>query len=67
VLYRDITRGRRRAAHRDYHAGRPENLNPERPDFKFSYSYPQEPDEPFAILEHLSSNTLLEPPVLRRK
>jgi hypothetical protein len=43
------------------------NPNLGRPDFKFSYSYPKELDEPFAILEHLPSNTLLKPPALRRK
>ena len=43
------------------------NPNLGRPDFEFSYKYPKELDEPFAILEHLPSNPLLKPPVLRRQ
>jgi len=43
------------------------NPNLGRPDFEFSYSYPQELDEPFAILEHLPFNTRLKPPVLQRR
>jgi hypothetical protein len=43
------------------------NPNLGRPDFKFSYSYPKELDEPFATLEHLPHNRLLKPPVLRRQ
>jgi hypothetical protein len=42
------------------------NPNLGRPDFKFSYSYPKELAEPFAILEHLPSNPSLEPPKLKR-
>lgn len=38
-----------------------------RPDFEFSYNYPKELDQPFAILEHLPHNPLLKPPVLRRQ
>lgn len=38
-----------------------------RPDFEFSYKYPKELDEPFAILEHLPSNPLLTPPKLKRR
>ena len=40
------------------------NPNLGRPDFEFSYSYPKELDEPFAILEHLSHNPSLKPPKL---
>ncbi|GEM_PF-5967978 len=43
------------------------NPNLGRPDFEFSYKQPKELDEPFAILEHLSSNPMLKPPVLRRR
>jgi putative transposase len=43
------------------------NPNLGRPDFQFSYSFPKELDEPFAILEHLPFNRLLKPPVLRRQ
>jgi hypothetical protein len=43
------------------------NPNLGRPDFKFSYSFPKELDEPFATLEHLPHNRLLKPPVLRRQ
>ncbi len=38
------------------------NPNLGRPDFKFSYSYPKELDEPFAILEHLPFDPLPKPP-----
>jgi hypothetical protein len=41
------------------------NPNLGQPDFKFSYHYPEDLDEPFAILEHLSSNPLLKPPKRR--
>lgn len=43
------------------------NPNLGRPDFEFSYHYPKELDEPFAILEHLPHNRLLKPPALRRR
>jgi hypothetical protein len=43
------------------------NPNLNRPDFEFSYSYPKELDEPFAILEHLPHNPSLKPPALRRQ
>ena len=42
------------------------NPNLGRPDFEFSYNYPKELDEPFAILEHLPHNRLLKPPKLKR-
>jgi hypothetical protein len=42
------------------------NPNLGRPDFVFSYKYPKELDEPFAILEHLPHNPLLKPPRLKR-
>ena len=38
-----------------------------RPDFEFSYKYPKELDEPFAILEHLPFNPLLEPPARKSR
>ena len=43
------------------------NPNLGRPDFEFSYSYPKELDEPFAILEHLAFNPMLKPPRLPGK
>lgn len=43
------------------------NPNLGRPDFEFSYKYPKELDEPFAILEHLPFNLLLEPPERKRR
>jgi len=46
---------------------RPANPNLGRPDFKFSYEYPKELDEPFADLESLPHNRLLKPPMLRRR
>ena len=42
------------------------NPNLGRPDFKFSYHFPKELDEPFAILEHLPFNPLLKPPKRKR-
>jgi hypothetical protein len=35
------------------------------PDFVFSYHYPKELDEPFAILENLPHNPFLKPPQRR--